>query len=288
MSLKLKALFYSLIIHSFVFLFSYVIISYMAHESFSKTYVEIDLSKVVTADLQRSGSNGGGGGGGGGSSSQKEALREALKEKHLANKALESKEEERAEGFESSEVPQDMSREDMISEVGFEASSGERKETSGLEGGEGTGSGIGGGIGSGMGKGIGSGIGAGIGSGIGKGIGSGIGEGVGSGKGGGYGSGEAETFLASKISLISQIVQQRISYPYMARRLGLEGKVVVSFLLTKEGEVKEIRIEESSSHKLLDENAVETIKKCSSLFPVPPTDVKVKLPISYRLERALK
>lgn len=277
MSLKLKALFYSLILHSFVFVFSYVIISYMNNESFFKTYVEIDLSKLVTAEL-----NGGGGGGGGGSSSQKEALREAFKKKRLVKEVLERREGERTESFESSEVPQHISREDVVSEG--EAFSGERKETGILEGDEGTGSGIGGGIGSGMGKGIGSGIG----SGIGKGLGLGVGEGVGSSKGVGYGSGEVEAFLASKLSLISQIVQQRISYPYMARRLGLEGKVVVSFLLTKGGEVKEIRVEESSSHKLLDENAVETIKKCSSLFPVPPTDVKVRLPISYRLERAFK
>lgn len=277
MSLKLKALLYSLVLHSFVFVFSYVIISYMNNESFFKTYVEIDLSKLVTAEL-----NGGGGGGGGGSSSQKEALREAFKKERLVKEVLERREEGRTQSFESSEALRDISREDVISEG--EAFSGERKETGILEGGEGSGSGIGGGIGSGMGKGIGSGVG----SGVGKGLGLGVGEGVGSSKGGGYGSGEAEAFLASKLSLISQIVQQRISYPYMARRLGLEGKVVVSFLLTKGGEVKEIRVEESSSHKLLDENAVETIKKCSYLFPVPPLDVKVRLPITYRLEKAFQ
>jgi len=269
MSLKLKALLYSLVLHSFVFVFSYVIISYMNNESFFKTYVEIDLSKLVTAEL-----NGGGGGGGGGSSSQKEALREAFKKERLVKEVLERREEGRTQSFESSEALRDISREDVISEG--EAFSGERKETGILEGGEGSGSGIGGGIGSGMG------------SGRGKGLGLGVGEGVGSSKGGGYGSGEAEAFLASKLSLISQIVQQRISYPYMARRLGLEGKVVVSFLLTKGGEVKEIRVEESSSHKLLDENAVETIKKCSYLFPVPPLDVKVRLPITYRLEKAFQ
>ena len=273
MSLKLKGFLYSLIIHLCVLGVSFAIISYMNNVNPSKTYVEIDLSKII-ADLE--GGGGGGGGGGGSFSSRRVLLRGVLKGRGSEGKALEVKKEER----------RDVLKEEAISEGIKEAFWGGEEKIGGLEGG--IASGVEGGTGSGSGSGMGSGIGSGIGEGVGSGMGKGVGEGVGSGKGRGYGSGEAEAFLASKLSLISQIVQQRITYPYMARRLGLEGKVVVSFLLTREGEVKEIRIEESSSHTVLDENAIETIKKCSSLFPVPPLDVKVMLPISYRLERASK
>jgi protein TonB len=281
MSLKLKGFLYSLIIHLFVLGVSFAIISYMNNVNPSKTYVEIDLSKII-ADLE--GGGGGGGGGGGSFSSRRVLLRGVPKGRGFEGKALEIKKEERG----------DVLKEEAVSEGIMGVFSVGDEKIGGLEGGiasrveGGIGSGMGSGVGSGMGSGMGSGIGSGIGEGMGSGMGKGVGEGVGSGKGRGYGSGEAEAFLASKLSLISQIVQQRITYPYMARRLGLEGKVVVSFLLTREGEVKEIRIEESSSHTVLDENAIETIKKCSSLFPVPPLDVKVRLPISYRLERASK
>ncbi len=114
------------------------------------------------------------------------------------------------------------------------------------------------------------------------------------GKGGiekGEGEGEGEgvkkavtTFLLEKFHIISKIVQKNIKYPFVARRMGWEGKVLISFLLTKNGEIKYLKVEKSSGYKILDENALKTIKRCSKYFPIPPVDVKIKLPIVYKLE----
>lgn len=119
------------------------------------------------------------------------------------------------------------------------------------------------------------------------------GSGKGSGKGGegrGIGEGQGtgitkpeELYLHSKLGIISKIVQKHISYPYLARKMGWEGKVIISFLLTKEGKVSNFLIEKSSSYEILDQNAIETVKKCAKLFPLPPVDVKIKLPIIYQL-----
>ncbi|MFN3598535.1 MAG: energy transducer TonB [Aquificaceae bacterium] len=93
-----------------------------------------------------------------------------------------------------------------------------------------------------------------------------------------------DIYLREKLSLISFIVQKHISYPPLARRMGWEGKVVVCFTLTAEGELKDLHIEKSSGYEFLDKNAMETVKKVAHLFPKPPVDVVVKLPVNYRLE----
>uniref|UniRef100_A0A7C4JSZ0 Energy transducer TonB n=1 Tax=Thermodesulfobacterium geofontis TaxID=1295609 RepID=A0A7C4JSZ0_9BACT len=95
-----------------------------------------------------------------------------------------------------------------------------------------------------------------------------------------------EKFLIEKLSLISQIIQNNITYPYIARKMGWEGKVLISFVLTKEGKISFLNIEKSSGYKVLDENAIDTIKKVSKYFPLPPLDVKIKIPISYKLHNS--
>jgi len=110
--------------------------------------------------------------------------------------------------------------------------------------------------------------------------------GVGSGEGGSSYNLEKirENYLLEKLSIISKIVQKNISYPYIAKKMGWEGEVVISFVLTKEGKVNFLNVEMSSGYKVLDENAIKTIKEASKYFPLPPIDVKIRLPISYRLE----
>ncbi len=109
------------------------------------------------------------------------------------------------------------------------------------------------------------------------------GTGVGKGSSSGTGLKPEELYLHSKLGIISKIVQNHISYPYLARKMGWEGKVIISFLLTKEGKVVNFVIEKTSSYEILDQNAIETVKKCAKLFPLPPVDVKIRLPIVYQL-----
>ncbi|MFN3870873.1 MAG: TonB family protein [Aquificaceae bacterium] len=93
-----------------------------------------------------------------------------------------------------------------------------------------------------------------------------------------------DMYLQEKLFLISSIVQKHISYPPLARRMGWEGRVVVRFTLTSEGKLENVHIEKSSGYDLLDKNAMETVKRVAHLFPKPPVDVVVKLPVNYRLE----
>ncbi|RKX61484.1 MAG: hypothetical protein DRP29_00155 [Thermodesulfobacteriota bacterium] len=127
------------------------------------------------------------------------------------------------------------------------------------------------------------------GEGTGTGIGNGIGAGNGSGNSQGFGSGngtstQAKIFLKEKLSIIRNLIRQYLKYPYMARKMGWEGKVIVSFMLNPNGGIENLKIEKSSNYKVLDKEALKAVKRASKLFPIPPVNVKVKVPILFRLE----
>ena len=85
-------------------------------------------------------------------------------------------------------------------------------------------------------------------------------------------------FAAIRGSIIS-----RLSYPRFARRRGWTGTVKVSFLVKEDGGVSNVKVLESSGFELLDNNAVETINRCSP-YPKPPCRAEMIMPITYRLD----
>ena len=81
---------------------------------------------------------------------------------------------------------------------------------------------------------------------------------------------------------IKDNIQNRISYPRLARKMGWEGKVIVSFVVDKDGKIQEVHIVESSGFAALDKNAIATIKKAAP-FPCPPVSAELVVPVIYRL-----
>jgi len=89
-------------------------------------------------------------------------------------------------------------------------------------------------------------------------------------------------YTKAQFSHIQKSIQQHIKFPRIARKMGWEGKVVVEFIICKDGTVKDILTVESSGFKALDKNAVESIKKAAP-FPKPPTTAKLIVPVFYQL-----
>ncbi len=89
-------------------------------------------------------------------------------------------------------------------------------------------------------------------------------------------------YTKTQFNRIQQNIQQHIVYPRSARRMGWEGKVVVEFVICEDGTVKNFHILESSGFKLLDKNAIATIKKTAP-YPIPPIPAKLKISVIYRL-----
>ena len=88
----------------------------------------------------------------------------------------------------------------------------------------------------------------------------------------------------AQFSIISKLVREHLEYPYLARRMGWEGVVLLFFRLTPTGEVEEIKVLKSSGFEVLDKSAVNAVKRASKYFPRPNQIVLIKLPIQFKLE----
>ena len=93
-----------------------------------------------------------------------------------------------------------------------------------------------------------------------------------------------ELYLREKLSIISSILQKNASYPPLARRMGWEGKVVIAITIREDKSLENVEVVRSSGYDILDQNAIETVRRSYHLFPKPPVTVRVVVPITYKLE----
>ncbi|WP_405329783.1 TonB family protein [Ruminobacter sp.] len=88
-------------------------------------------------------------------------------------------------------------------------------------------------------------------------------------------------------ALMSRIVQSLLKhryYPQQARRRGIQGVVLVAFVIRKDGTVDSIAVVKSSTGAdLLKQAAVTTVKNASRDFPNTGKDIKVVVPIEFKL-----
>lgn len=87
---------------------------------------------------------------------------------------------------------------------------------------------------------------------------------------------------------IRQAIDKHKHYPRMARRLGLEGRVVVAFTVEADGRLAGVRVVESSDSELLDEAALEAVRKAAPFPPFPDGVERQQwdftLPLSFLLD----
>jgi protein TonB len=91
-----------------------------------------------------------------------------------------------------------------------------------------------------------------------------------------------EHYIKANFAYIKDAVQLKTRYPGIARRMGWQGKVLLSFIINTNGHIEDIRIVKSCGFKALDKNAVDTVKRCAP-FPKPMARAKLTLPVTYRL-----
>ncbi|MDA8091516.1 MAG: energy transducer TonB [Nitrospiraceae bacterium] len=90
-------------------------------------------------------------------------------------------------------------------------------------------------------------------------------------------------YVNEHLDYIMELIGKNLKYPLAARKMGWTGKVVIAFIISVDGHVCNVRIIKTSGYSMLDDNAVNTIKKIS-LFPKPRVNVELTIPITYRLE----
>lgn len=87
---------------------------------------------------------------------------------------------------------------------------------------------------------------------------------------------------------LARWLAQRQVYPPAARERGLEGLVVLVVNLDRAGNVLAVNIGRSSGQPLLDQGALDTLRRAGPLPPVPEalpyTTLEMELPVSFRLD----
>ena len=105
-----------------------------------------------------------------------------------------------------------------------------------------------------------------------------------SGPGGGEGGIPAE--FGPYLVRFRQRIQEALNYPPTARRRGLGGTVQLEIDLLPTGKVASVVILSSSSHAVLDEAALDTLRRLSpDPFPagLPSRLLRIRLPIVFEL-----
>ncbi|MDD2467986.1 MAG: energy transducer TonB [Desulfobulbus sp.] len=82
---------------------------------------------------------------------------------------------------------------------------------------------------------------------------------------------------------VRQRILRNLQFPATARKMGLSGKIVVSFVLKANGQVEGITVVSSSGHDILDRSVVATIRRIAP-FPKPPVSAQLMLPIVFHLK----
>ena len=112
-------------------------------------------------------------------------------------------------------------------------------------------------------------------------------EGLGPSSGMGNADGEKESartkYLNDHFAYIRNKILRNVSYPDVARRMGWQGKVLLSFIIMANGSVREFKVIKSSGFAILDKSAIDTVKETAP-FPRPPVEAQLVIPIIYRLE----
>ena len=95
-------------------------------------------------------------------------------------------------------------------------------------------------------------------------------------------------YLESYSSLLANAIAKYKQYPKIAQMRGWQGTVIVDLEIDIKGAVISVKIKKSSTYEVLDNEALEMIKKASP-FPAPPESLRGKnfnvlVPISFKLE----
>lgn len=90
-----------------------------------------------------------------------------------------------------------------------------------------------------------------------------------------------EDFLRRNLLLIKKQIQKQVKYSKMAKRMNIQGNVVVEFVLSNDGSIREIKA--LSGHKLLRKSTIKAIHKASTYFPKVKKTITIKVPIEYKL-----
>jgi TonB family protein len=88
-----------------------------------------------------------------------------------------------------------------------------------------------------------------------------------------------ESRYASYFARIKHQIELVWDYPHQAQSKGITGELTLRFQISKEGNLMNVRLINSSGHDVLDEAALLAVKSAAPYYPFPVTIEKEALPI---------
>ncbi len=92
---------------------------------------------------------------------------------------------------------------------------------------------------------------------------------------------DSKEYLDRNLGLIRSLINENVKYPAKAKKLSIEGMIVVKFKILANGTVEDIEIIEG--HALLKSSTIEAIEEASKKFPKSNSDIQVQISIEYKL-----
>ncbi len=92
---------------------------------------------------------------------------------------------------------------------------------------------------------------------------------------------DTKEYVDKNLALIRSLINQNVKYPSKAKKLSIEGIVVVKFKILEDGSVQNIEFIEG--HALLKSSTIEAIEEASKSFPKSEISIEIQIPIEYKL-----
>lgn len=92
---------------------------------------------------------------------------------------------------------------------------------------------------------------------------------------------EKKEYLDKNLALIRSLINENVKYPSKAKKLSIEGIVVVKFKILANGTVENIEIIEG--HAFLKASTIDAIEEASKKFPKSNSNIDVQIAIEYKL-----
>lgn len=92
----------------------------------------------------------------------------------------------------------------------------------------------------------------------------------------------------SYLSALVRQINRKKYYPRSARRQGEEGRVLVSFVIRKDGQLADLIVLQSSGSRRLDEAALKTLRRVTPFHPIPDVLDRDQWPITVPIAFSLR
>jgi TonB family protein len=94
--------------------------------------------------------------------------------------------------------------------------------------------------------------------------------------------------LSLYVGNVLQLIERQKKYPPAAQRRGQQGRVLLSLIVNKQGEIVDVRVAEPSAFPDLNDAALEIVRRIRNFPPLPDelkrAEISLQIPVEYKLQ----